>query len=191
VLEPSDEILIRRVRRGDADAFDALLGRHGPAIRKRLAKITRDPAAAEDLAQEVFLRLWTRAEQWSGQGRLAGWLMRIATNLALNHLRSARRHPQRALPAPPDEDDDADAGWPADESVVDPAEMLGRAEALERLRRSVDALPEAKRAVMRMVHEDDMDLADVAERLGIPVGTVKSRLHYAIRRIARDLGEAD
>ena len=187
--EPSDENLIRRVGRGDADAFDALLARHGPAIRQRLARITRDPAAAEDLSQEVFLRLWTRSAQWSGRGAAAGWLMRIATNLALNHLRSARRRPPRTLPPPAAVDDDA--GWPADESVVDPAEMLGRTEALERLRRSVDALPQAKRAVMRMVHEDEMDLADVAERLGIPVGTVKSRLHYAIRRIARDLGEAD
>lgn len=190
--ELSDENLMRLLVRGDASAFDALLGRHRPGVRRRLVTIVRDESAAEDLLQEVFLRLWTHAAQWSGEGSVAGWLLRIATNVALNHLRSARRRPVRPLPAAElDNEDDPTSGCLADESALDPAELLERAEALESLRRSVDALPEAKRAVMRMVHEEDMSIADVAERLGIPEGTVKSRLHYAIRRIARELGEAD
>jgi len=185
----SDENLMRRVQQGDAAAFDALLSRHGRSIRSRLAAIVRDGDWADDLAQEVFLRLWTRSKQWTGQGSVAGWLMRIATNLALNHLRSRRR--RRDLPAAPPADENGPPGegdWMEDESAPDPAELLERAEQLEMFRQSMEALPEAKRAVIRMIHEEDMDIAEVAERLGIPKGTVKSRLHYAIRRLADELG---
>ena len=187
--ERSDENLMRLVERGDEEAFDALLARHGPAARQRIDRIVRDAGAAEDLTQEAFLRVWTRPGQWSSRGTVAGWIMRIATNLALNHLRSVRRRPVRAMPTAMADDERDD--WPADESIVDPAERMDQEELLQRFRRHVDRLPESKRTVMKMVHEDDMELADVAERLGIPLGTVKSRLHYACRRIARELGQAD
>jgi RNA polymerase sigma factor (sigma-70 family) len=193
VSAESDQNLMRRIRRGgDAAAFDVLFARHAPGVRSRLAGIVRDESWADDLTQEVFLRLWTRAEQWSGAGTVAGWLGRIATNLALNHLRSQRRRRQRPLPARPAEDDAAaGADWPADEAAFDPAELLERAERLESFRRCLDALPQAKRAVLKMIHEEDLDIAAVAAELGIPEGTVKSRLHYSIKRLARELGEAD
>jgi len=180
----ADEILMRRVRDGDAAAFDALMARHAGAVRRRLASIVRDDHWADDLLQEVFLRLWQRADQWSGSGSVAGWLRRIAINLALNHLRSQRRRPQRPLPGRAD----AQAGepdWLEDESAFDPADLLERAEMLERFRRSVDELPEAKREVLRLVHEEEKDIAAAAAELGIPEGTVKSRLHCSIKRIAR------
>jgi RNA polymerase sigma-70 factor (ECF subfamily) len=88
---PSDQHLMGRVRERDARAFEALFERYGELIRRHLARITRDDAAAQDLVQEVFLRVWTRAEQWDGRGPFKAWLYRIATNLALNHLRSVRR----------------------------------------------------------------------------------------------------
>jgi RNA polymerase sigma-70 factor (ECF subfamily) len=192
VSAESDQNLMRRIRRGDAAAFDRLFDRHAPGVRSRLAGIVRDESWADDLTQEVFLRLWTRAEQWSGAGTVAGWLGRIATNLALNHLRSQRRRRQRPLPARPAEDDAAaGADWPADEAAFDPAELLERAERLESFRRCLDALPRAQRAVLKMIHEEDLDIAAVAAELGIPEGTVKSRLHYSIKRLARELGEAD
>lgn len=87
----TDGDLIQGVLRGDAAAFDELYERHASAVRRRLVQVARDEAAADDLLQETFLRLWTRAEQWQGTGSVAGWLMRIATNLALNHLRSKHR----------------------------------------------------------------------------------------------------
>ena len=94
----TDGDLIQRVLCSDAAAFDALYERHASAVRWRLVQVVRDEAAADDLLQETFLRLWTRAEQWQGTGSVAGWLMRIATNLALNHLRSKRRRPARPRP---------------------------------------------------------------------------------------------
>jgi len=147
---------------------------------------------AEDLLQEVFLRLWTLPAQWTGRGSVAAWLGRIAVNLALNHLRSQRRRPHRSLRGPrTDADEGLDPDWLADESSLDPVELLERAEEMEAFRRSVESLPEAKRAVVKMIHEDEMDIPAVAEKLGIPEGTVKSRLYYSIRRLARELGGAD
>ena len=66
-------------------------------MQAHIARIVREPAATEDLVQEVFLRVWTRAEQWQGSGTVKGWLYRIATNLSLNHLRSVKRRPQQPL----------------------------------------------------------------------------------------------
>ncbi|HET6428120.1 MAG TPA: RNA polymerase sigma factor [Phycisphaerae bacterium] len=186
----SDEILMRRVRDGDAAAFDALLARHAEPVRRRLAAIVRDDHWADDLLQEAFLRLWQRAGQWSGSGSVSGWLRRIATNLALNHLRSQRRRPQRPLPGRADAEA-GEADWLEDQSAFDPADLLEQAEMLERFRRSVDELPQAKREVLRLVHEEEMDIAAAAAELGIPEGTVKSRLHYSIKRIARELGETE
>ncbi len=176
----SDEKLMRRVQAGDERAFDMLLRRHGRAVGNRLAAMLRNDAAVEDLCQEVFLRLWTRCRQWKRQGSLARWLLRIATNLALNHLRSQRRRPQRPLSVPGTEGRDGPQphDWP-DDGAPDPAELLEQAERLESFHRAIDALPEAKRAVVKLVHEDQLDMATVAERLGVPLGTVKSRLHYA------------
>jgi DNA-directed RNA polymerase specialized sigma24 family protein len=97
---PSDGDLVARICDQDARAFEDLLARYGNRIRRHLARIVRADAAAQDLAQEVFLRVWTHAGQWNGSGSFQAWLYRIATNLAFNHLRSVRAW---CSPAPPPE----------------------------------------------------------------------------------------
>jgi len=106
----SDQDLVERILERDAHAFEALLARYGDVIRRHLARLVGQDAAAQDLAQETFLRVWTRAEQWDGRGSFAGWLYRIATNLAFNYLRSVGR--RRELPLE-GEDDEAggEEGW--------------------------------------------------------------------------------
>src|SRR2546423_825157 len=93
----SDEELLWAVGRGDAGAFECLFERHREAITRHLARLVRDDHAGSDLAQEVFLRVWTRAGQWDGRGGGKGWIFRIATNLGLNHLRTVRRRRERPL----------------------------------------------------------------------------------------------
>lgn len=185
----SDDILVRQVQAGDAAAFDALFERYAPRIRPHLVRLVRDDAAADDLLQEVFLRLWTRAEQWEGRGTVSGWLTRVATNLALNHLRSVRRRRSQPLDLPkePEDEDDIETapGWMVDAAALGPDEVLEEAERRDALRRAVYALPEEQRQVLRMVHEAEMDIREVAAQLGIPSGTVKSRLHYAREELAR------
>jgi RNA polymerase sigma-70 factor (ECF subfamily) len=199
----SDGDLIQGVLCGDAGAFDALYERHAAAVRRRLVQVVRDEAAADDLLQETFLRLWTRAEQWQGTGSVAGWLMRIATNLALNHLRSRRRRPSRPLElpgapgmpgGPEDEAELLVPGWMIDNAGLRPDEQAEHAEWRAIAAELVGALPEHQRRVIELAHEAGLDIGEIAEELDIPPGTVKSRLHYARATLAhkwRDLAKED
>ena len=185
----SDADLAKRILERDVHAFEILLERHQGAILRHLTRITHDDTAAQDLVQEAFLRVWTRTAQWDGRGSFKAWLYRIATNLALNHLRTVRRRREEPLghegDPDPDEGDRVPA-WLVDSAVPGLGTVVERAEEHERLRRLVHALPDNKRALLRLVHEMEMTVRDAAAELGIPEGTAKSRLHYAKHRLARD-----
>ena len=187
--------VVRRVGAGDVRAFEALFARYHEPIRRHMRRVVRDPATAEDLTQEVFERVWTRAGQWNGRGTFKAWLFRVATNLALNQLRAQRRRPQEPLPrrevAPAVSADELPEAWLADPAAVDPSEAAERGADRDRLRQLLTGLPGDKRRVLELVHIADMDLATVAEVLEIPVGTVKSRLHYARKQLAQAWRELD
>lgn len=186
---PSDAELIARICEHDADAFETLSTRYRESIYRHLLAILRESSATEDIVQEVFLRVWLHAEQWRGQGNVKAWLFRIATNLALNHLRTLRRHQQQPLELPddpPDENDESSVpSWMADHSFPGPDILLEEYERRQTFQRLVEELPAEKRVVFRLVYENEMATRQVARALGIPEGTVKSRLHYATRRLAR------
>jgi RNA polymerase sigma-70 factor (ECF subfamily) len=184
----TDSDLAHHVQEQEAWAFDALFERHAGAIRRHLLRIVRDDHAAEDLLQEVFLRVWTRAEQWNGQGAFKGWLFRIATNNALNHLRSQRRRPQQPLEAVEDTDgeESSDApAWLVDNVNPGPDQAVEASEQSSRLQQIIRDLPVDKREVFHLVHQMEMSLREAADELGIPEGTAKSRLHYARERLSR------
>jgi RNA polymerase sigma-70 factor (ECF subfamily) len=177
-----------RIRRRDGEAFEEVFGRCRAGIRRHLERMVRSAAVAEDLLQEVFLRLWTRADQWSGHGTVEAWLYRIATNLAINHLRSARnrkRRPLRPEPSGGAEDEDLVPGWMIDNASLGPQAVAERRERHSRLRQTLEELPEEKRDVIRLIYQQQMDVRSAAKALDIPEGTVKSRLFYARRDLAR------
>ena len=191
----SDRKLIEQIRERNATAFEALFERYRHTVHKHLLGIVRDESAAEDLVQEVFLRVWTCAAQWDGRGELKSWLYRIATNLALNHLRTVHRRRQQPLEIPDDVYDDEDGApaqmpeWLIDGASPEPLTMLERSEQAEFLWELVDDLPDEKREVVHLVYGAEMDIRQVADELGVPIGTVKSRLHYTLRRLAREWKE--
>ena len=188
----TDDTLTRHIQAQQAWAFDLLFERHAGAIRRHLLHIVRDEHAAEDLLQEVFLRVWTHADQWNGQGAFKGWLFRIATNTALNHLRSLRRRPQQPLEVPDNidgEDNPDTPAWLVDNVSLGPDQALEASEQSSRLQQIIRDLPEDKREVFRLVHQMEMSLREAADELGIPEGTAKSRLHYARERLSRQWQE--
>jgi RNA polymerase sigma-70 factor (ECF subfamily) len=193
-LTLSDQGLVRRILERDGRAFEALFERYGEMIRRYLARMVQDNAIAQDLVQEVFLRVWTRADQWDGRGSFKAWLYRIATNLALNHLRSARRRKEQPLEIAGEwdgADENAVPVWVINTGTPEPEDVLEMAERHNRYRRLVDRLPEEKREVLHLVHEMEMSLQDAADELGIPEGTVKSRLYYAKQRLAQEWRESE
>jgi len=189
VEQPTDPQLIRQIQSSDAAAFEIFFARYRTAIQVHIARIVREPAATEDLVQEVFLRVWTRAEQWQGSGSVKGWLYRIATNLSLNHLRSVKRRPQQPLEIPTDDGDDDSPvpGWMVDASALTPETQLEIIEQQNLLGQLINDLPADKQDVFRMVYDDEMDLHSVASALEIPEGTVKSRLYHSRKKIAEQL----
>ncbi len=194
-MTPTDHDLVQRVLLGEGQALEALFERYAPVVLVHLSQMLRDRSAAEDLLQEAFLRVWTRAGQWEGRGLFRAWLMRLATNLALNHIRSVRRRreqPLETLPGILDEDEENPApSWMIDVSSLGPDAVVEQADQRRLIRGLVDTLPEDKRGVFWMVHDAEMEVREVAERLGIPEGMVKSRLHHARKRIARDWRELE
>ena len=190
-MAETDRELVNRILRRDEQAFEVLFDRFERQVKACVHRIVRDSAASEDLVQEVFLRLWNRADQWECRGTLQGWLFRIGTHLAYNHLRSVRRRREEPLESVPwlggdqDEDDTLTPGWLVDNASLGPDALAEKREQRQWLQRRVDELPEKKREVVRMVHDAEMEMREVAERLGVPEGTVKSRLHQARMELAR------
>src|SRR5687767_4933212 len=108
-MMPTDPELLELIRQRDTHAFDLLCTRYESMVRRAVARIVAESNATDDLTQEVLLRVWTHAGQWQGEGSFGSWLLRIATNMALNHLRtvSRRREEPLALPAiDPDDDEE-------------------------------------------------------------------------------------
>jgi RNA polymerase sigma-70 factor (ECF subfamily) len=188
--QPGDLDLMRRLQDGDPEAFETLYERYQAPIARHLANIVHDEAAAQDLLQEVFLRVWTRAGQFAGRGSFKTWLYRIATNLAFNHLRHRRRRRELPLeiPSATTEADESESvpAWLVDASALGPDRLMEIAEQQVLFQRLVAGLSAEKQAVFRLVHTYEMTAADAAEELGLPEGTVKSRLHYAKKQIAAE-----
>lgn len=182
----SDANLMDLIRARDVDGFDALRLRYKSVILHHLQSIVHHSDTAEDLLQETYLRVWTRAEQWDGRGTVKAWLFRIATNLALNILRSTVRRKETSLDSKLDDDDNGIPDWMIDSATLGPEAALEHAERSAMLRKLVDGLPEEKRELIHLVYDAEMEIREAAEILGIPEGTAKSRLFYSARYLARE-----
>jgi RNA polymerase sigma-70 factor (ECF subfamily) len=175
---PTDEEIIRLVAAGrEREAFELLV----PAYRRRVFGlaygILRDRAAAEDLAQEVFVKLWQALPRYDGRAKLSTWIYAITRNAAVSALRSRRRGLSMS-----------EAGVLAEvESATAVPDSEPDAAAL---RRHVDALPENQRQAVTLYYLDERPVEEVAEMLGLPVNTVKTHLHRARASLAAALGAA-
>lgn len=186
----TDAELMARICERDADAFEILSLRYRENMYRHTLALVHDAYAVEDLVQEVFLRIWTHAEQWHGSGSLRAWLFRIATNVALNYLRTVQRRRQQALEIPTDPLDEDDEScvpsWLVDHTQPGPDVVLEQGERNRLFQQLVNGLPVEKREVLHLIHDVDLSTRQVADMLGIPEGTVKSRLYYATQRLARE-----
>jgi RNA polymerase sigma-70 factor, ECF subfamily len=196
VDETPDETLVSRIVEQDLAAFEILHARYEGLLRSHLIRMVRDPHAAEDLLQEAFLRVWTRAEQFHARGSFRAWLLRVGTNAALNFLRSQRRRRESPIEMPidgddPDNDETFVPAWMIDTSSLGPDEARERLDLQQRVRDLVVRLPEGMREAIRLIYEADMDVRGAAAALAIPEGTVKSRLHHATKTLASMWGRTN
>jgi RNA polymerase sigma-70 factor (ECF subfamily) len=169
----TDDELLFRLRNGDEQAFAALYKRRQAAIYRFALHMCNAPASAEDITQEVFLALLREECGYDHErGTLSGYLFGIARKLVLRSLERGRSD----VPLESETDDAA----PRELAVIDdPLAGLTRHEAIEALRRAVQALPRRYREVVVLCDLEEVDYAEAAVVLGCPIGTVRSRMHRA------------
>jgi RNA polymerase sigma-70 factor (ECF subfamily) len=181
-----DASLVAAAQGGDRDALDLLLRRHFDrihAVCRRIAGSTRD---ADDAAQEAMIRIVRALDRFDGRASFSTWSYRIATNAALDELRRRGRRPQ--LHVVGDEDHGSATAEPADELAHRRVEGV-----VDRI--AIDAaladLPEDFRVPVVMRDVGDLDYAEIAEALSVPIGTVKSRIARGRRMLLERLGNRD
>jgi RNA polymerase sigma-70 factor (ECF subfamily) len=173
-----DARLILRLQSGDLEALGQLYDRHRlPVFRTALA-ITHDQDAAEDILQEVFLRLYTYVHRVDTSLPLSPWLYRITVNLSYTWV--TRRNKWRV----PLEDFVDQLISPARYSPEPESE---RRDEMRQLQRAIDSLPFSQRVVIVLYYLNDLSLQEIAEILGVPAGTIKSRLHYGRHNLRRQM----
>jgi len=173
----SDVQLMLDVKAGDEESFDLLLERYRTPLVNFLFRMVRDVATAEDLAQEVFLRVYRARKQYSPTAKFTTWLFRIATNLALNSVRDNRHHQMDiSLDAPPEEDT-APMELPAREMRID--EHMVERDRSKFIRQAVGSLPEKQRVAVLLHKYEEMDYAEIAKILECSEGALKSLLFRA------------
>ncbi|HWG59961.1 MAG TPA: sigma-70 family RNA polymerase sigma factor [Candidatus Acidoferrales bacterium] len=174
----SDVQLMLEVRAGDDASFEFLLRKYRAPLVNFLFRMVRDTATAEDLAQEVFLRIYRARRQYAPSAKFTTWLFRIATNLALNSIRDNRhRKMEVSLDAPANDEDAAPRELPAREMRID--ERLVEQDRMETIRRAVASLPEKQRAAVLLHKYEEMDYAEIAKILDCSESALKSLLFRA------------
>ncbi len=168
--------LIASAAEGDLQAFNELVLKHQNLVYNLARAILGDRDAAEDAAQETFISAFEHIRGFRG-GSFRGWLLRIATNTCYDLLRHLRRRPSMPL-FPDDQGESESAAWLADPQPA-PDAQVERDELARALYRRMDELPGPYRSAITLIDLHGLDYAEAAQALGIPVGTVKSRLARA------------
>lgn len=181
-VEADDPTLIAQALGGSETAFTTLILRYQDRVFRLMSRYTRDPFECQDLSQEVFLKVFRKLHTFQQDSAFFTWLYRIAVNTASDHLaRRARRRLQLV-----EEDSALDQGTPRSEQP-DVTQPLIDSELAEVTRKILAKLPEKYRTILVLREYEDLSYTDIAEVLGINLGTVESRLFRARQRFKEAL----
>jgi RNA polymerase sigma-70 factor (ECF subfamily) len=187
-VEESDLVLVKRVQRGDKTAFDLLVRKYQHKVVKLVLRYVRNPAEAEDIAQEAFIKAYRALPQFRGDSAFYTWMYRIAINTAKNSLASRDRSPIRY---------DLDLNDPEESHSVqaklqdpDTPEGMALTEEIRQIVNSaIDALPEELKTAIVLRELDGLSYEEIAAAMECPVGTVRSRIFRAREAIDKRLRE--
>ena len=189
-MEPSqvgagDRELMARLAAGDREALAPLMEKHYRRLYRIALGYLRQPDDALDVVQEAFVKAFQSAPKWDGSAEAGPWLARITVNLSIDRWRRNRRRAQTFTPLTESDH----AASLADDAPSPHRRVEGR-EAGERVAAALRGLPERQRAVVVLRHYQDMSLEEIAQALGMSLGTVKSSLHRALARMRTGLAGA-
>ena len=175
----SDEVLIGRIAQGDRLAMQVLFARHHLRVYRFVLRFVRNEASAEDLISEVFLDVWRQADRFEGRSAVSTWLLAIARFKALSSMRRK-----------PDEELDKEAAGAIEDTSDTPEVSLQKKDKSELLRNCLEQLSREHREVIDLVYYHEKSIEEVAEIVGIPEATVKTRMFYARKKLSELLKAA-
>ena len=196
-----DAALVRQVAAGSQSALGDLYDRYVDTVFAAASRLTSDRQVAEEVVQDTFLALWNRAELFDpGLGSLAAWLHTIARNRTVDRLRASGRRP-KLIPLSSAAGEDEPVGAALDRLVASgsviggaavglgPEGELATAELQQVLKGALAQLPEPERTAIVLAYREELTQSEIAERLGWPLGTVKTRTRRALQRLREALAE--
>ena len=194
VVAGTDAELVARIGARDEDAFGAAYDRHVDVVYGSVLRFLRDRDATDEVVQDTFVALWRNVDQYTATaGTLAGWLLGIARNKAIDRLRAAARRPRLVdlgNPDEPDAEDRLDRAWQDGGIATHGADSDGDPEAATTrrwiaavVRTALSAMPDAERRALELAYDEGLTQAEIAVRLGWPLGTVKTRTRRALTNL--------
>lgn len=189
-LDPaSDAAIMLRAAAGDEASFNYLVEKYHRPMIHFLFRMVRTQAVAEELAQEVFLRVYRSRESYRAEAKFTTWLYRIATNLAVNHARDTRHERPEVTISLDEPDEDTGSTPDVADSTITAEEALVRRERMLAIRSKVEALPERQKMAVVMHKYQQMDYKQIAEVLKLSESATKSLLFRAYQTLREQLKE--
>jgi RNA polymerase sigma-70 factor, ECF subfamily len=183
----TDAEMMLRVKAGDDSAFDFLVQKYRRAMVNFMYRMAHNAAVAEDLAQEVFLRVYRSRSSYEPSAKFTTWLYRIATNLAVNHARDTRHERPENMVSLDEPDEETGASMDVADSAMSVEEKLMRRERLSAIRKTVQQLPDRQRMAVVMHKYQQMDYKQIAEVLKLSESATKSLLFRAYETLREQL----
>jgi RNA polymerase sigma-70 factor, ECF subfamily len=183
----TDAEVMLRVKAGDQSAFDYLVQKYRRPLVSFMYRMARNTAVAEDLAQEVFLRVYRSRETYEASAKFTTWLYRIATNLAVNHARDTRHERPEVTVSLDEPDEETGTTLDVADGTVSAEEALVRRERMMAIRSRVEALPERQRLAVIMHKYQQMDYKQISEVLKLSESATKSLLFRAYETLREQL----
>jgi len=184
-----DAQVMLRVRNGDDGAFDYLVERYRRAMISFMFRMVHNAAIAEELAQEVFLRVYRSRSTYSADAKFTTWLYRIATNLAVNHARDTKHERPEEKSSLDEVNEETGQAMDVADSRLNVEQTMLRRERLNAIRRHVEALPERQKMAVMMHKYQELDYKQIAEVLHLSESATKSLLFRAYETLRQNLKE--
>jgi RNA polymerase sigma-70 factor (ECF subfamily) len=185
----SDAEIMLRAKAGDQSAFDYLVQKYRRPIVSFMYRMAHNAASAEDLAQEVFLRVYRSRASYEASAKFTTWLYRIATNLAVNHARDTRHERPEVTVSLDEPDDESGTTLELPDAALTAEQSMVRQERMMAIRSKVEALPEQQRLAVIMHKYQQMDYKQIAEVLKKSESATKSLLFRAYETLREQLKE--
>ena len=166
---------MRSVAEGDTSAFEQLIERHQALVAGTIARMLGSNAEVEDIAQQVFIRVWKSAGRYVARAKFTTWLLKITRNLVFNEMRRAKRHPHLPVQIEPD----AEEMPLRDETASTPDATLLQTELQEAIEKAITLLPETQRMALVLRRYEELSYEEIADVLDLSVPAVKSLLFRA------------